>query len=369
MHRRRVVAWLMVLSLIASFLVASTAAAQPQQESGTYGTKARDVTRETAEAYVARWAKTDHPEWENASIEDPQAYYDLEGNHIATVYTITDGRNPVGYINAGAGVFQGRVFEAGPGEAPASRTASEVRQALGRDLNLNVSDSDIFIDKPLYLGAFQYFHVVEVGEEKYGIDYLHNKAVHVSELKSNLVKPTQPPQAGIEPINATTSDYYNISDVPSYHQEASNDCGPTAGCNIVCYYKLCQGYSNLDVYPHDTLMETMNTGWWGTLADDARDGFIEYTNTMKGYSFSASLSGYLPNLLTVKDRLQNDHPLMLLFDGASYALWHWVTVRGYDIIDDFNRYLIVNDPSGGRVNAYVDWNANFGSMNFVYITD
>lgn len=116
-------------------------------------------------------------------------------------------------------------------------------------------------------------------------------------------------------------------------------------------------------------METMNTGWWGTLADDARDGFIEYTNTMKGYSFSASLSGYLPNLLTVKDRLQNDHPLMLLFDGASYALWHWVTVRGYDIIDDFNRYLIVNDPSGGRVNAYVDWNANFGSVNFVYIAD
>lgn len=113
----------------------------------------------------------------------------------------------------------------------------------------------------------------------------------------------------------------------------------------------------------------MNTGWWGTWASDARDGFLEYTNIIKGHDFTASLSGYLPNLNTVKSYLYSDLPLMLLFNGADYALWHWVTARGYDIIDINNRYLIVNDPSGGYANVYVDWDANFGYMNFVYIAD
>lgn len=98
MHIRKLTVYLMLMFIVSLLLVPSVVAAplQLQQDVKSDMNVAIDSNIEIAKVFVTRWANLDHPEWKNAKLENPQAYYDLDGNHIATVYTITDGKEPVG---------------------------------------------------------------------------------------------------------------------------------------------------------------------------------------------------------------------------------------------------------------------------------
>ena len=346
-----------------------------------------DQARQVGQAYL-ECSITIFPDWDRSVVGEAQTYHDLQGGVNAYLFPIQRAGETIGRIVVGGSAYKFAVFEAGSGLPPSLPSPADVAASLNKDLGIKADVAAIGIHRLTYLGYGRYFASYEVAGDSVALDLRSRQAYPVADLTNSMTPSSE--YQWLTGNRVLTLDSLSAQlPVPVQNMGTRpnppyyNNCGPTAGAEIAEFYKYYWSYDRLDSWSadHDRLYVTMQTNgsWWynGTLPSNWGPGFVTYAGEYpRSYSFGTFWiqSPYASDFTAIRNYVDSFRPLAALFWG--YPLksppyppkytWHYVAVRGYQIDDYGNQFMIVNDGWGGI--DTVSWDINYGalSLHFVY---
>lgn len=317
-----------------------------------------------------------HPEWEEALLVEGKELYDLEGQVIAYLFTLSEDEQAIGRVVVGSSAYNYDVLEVGAALAP---PLPDRQERFDVPLGLQVGAEPMLV----YLGYDKFLAIYPTERGVVGLDLHTGHVIKATDVQNQMVSPEeyqrqQEKRLQALPVGGVKGYTWYSLDVPLYDMNDpsgySNNCGPTSGAMVAGYYKE-HGYPNFDGWDtnHNQLYNYMQTNSWGgpgTAPWKAGPGFTGYAAS-KGYNgfWSNYYVAYSELYGSIRGSLYSGRPLLIMFGwGGSYAEWHYCAISGFV---DFSpqggaRYIFVKNP--WYTEDYVNYDAEIGvaTIHFIF---
>jgi hypothetical protein len=332
------------------------------------------LAEHSAQMWLETQAESAFPEMQGANLTSTQPYYDLEDNLICYMFAISKNGKIVGTIVVGSSLYNYDIFEVNTGSPPPMPTAAEVSSSLEEYTGLKATEEDVGKPKRLlYLGCCAEYALYQIEGQSVAIHLRTKRGAVASDLKFYMATPDEYQQhksnrvgLGVdgEPVILNVTHKWMGNYTLYDEHRNNNNCGPTSGSMIVCYYKKEHGYVNFDDWtkchsdPDDGtggLYNTMKCNWpWpkeGVWPGEAGLGWVNYAQ-MCGYSFDyAGEYAQFDSYEDIMSYINQEAPPMILFVIGGYKDeggnvtpdFHWNALKGYQQTADAD-FIFTVDP-------------------------
>jgi len=292
-----------------------------------------------------------------AELASPMVYKDKYGKSRVIIYGVKKDKKIIGRIVVNYDRKNPVVLEFAESAPPHLLNVKE------EILNKTSLEKNMTLGKPKFIYVFPllyyvHFNVYNKNQAVKDVYFFWNEKRMIP-LTDIPAFPNLPDEKS--PFIKTGGSRKILYDVPDYKTSTSelcNNCGPTAGANILGYwhkngyYYLQHDWDESDGHSlMDCLWYDMNTSCvYGTPASNFRSGIVHHANTVHNgylgiYHFSASGDSY-PTFSDAVREINANRPFGILMRKRKHMFtFHWLTCIGYDSLND--NYIYVRNGWGG----------------------